>query len=76
MFRTEHSDRMCILVSGRCCMGRKKALKEAKEALANALQGLEEIRMTRRDDPKLIELKADIRRSIDSNQKSKVAKAA
>ena len=56
-------------------MGRK-TLKEAKEALAKALQALEEIRMTRRDDPTLVALKADIRRSISPNQKSKVAKAA
>lgn len=55
---------------------KKKTLNEAKEALATALQGLEEIRMTRRDDPKLVALKADIRRIIDSNQKSKAAKAA
>jgi hypothetical protein len=57
-------------------MGRKKTLNEAKEALANALQGLEQIRMTRRDDPKLVALKADIRRSIGPNPKSKAAKAA
>jgi len=57
-------------------MGRKKILNEAKEALANALQGLEQIRMTRRDDPKLVALKADIRRSIGPNLKSKAAKAA
>lgn len=56
-------------------MGRK-TLKEAKEALAKALQGLEEIRMTRRDDPKLVELKADIRRSIGPKRRSNVAKAA
>ena len=77
MFLTEQSDRMCILVSGRCGMGHKKrTLNEAKEALATALQSLEEIRMTRRDDPKLVALKADIRCSIGPNQKSKVAKAA
>jgi hypothetical protein len=43
---------------------RHKSLREAKEALAKALQGLEEIRRTRRDDPELIELKNDIRRTI------------
>jgi len=66
-----------ILHVGRyCCMGHKKTLKEAKEALANALKSLEEIRMTRRDDPKLVALKADIRRSIAPNRKAKIAKAA
>jgi hypothetical protein len=43
---------------------RHRSLREAKEALAKALQGLEEIRMTRRDDPKLCALKNDIRRTI------------
>jgi len=58
-------------------MGHKKrTLNEAKEALATALQGLEQIRMTRRDDPKLVALKADIRRSIGPNRKPTVAKAA
>jgi hypothetical protein len=57
-------------------MGREKTLNEAKEALAIVLQGLEEIRMTRPDDPKLVALKADIRRSIGPIRKSKVAKAA
>ena len=42
----------------------QKTLKEAKEALSKALQGLEGIRMTRRDDPKLCALKNDIRRTI------------
>jgi hypothetical protein len=55
---------------------KKKTLHEAKEALATALQALEEIRMSHRDDPKLVELKADIRRSIAPHQESKAAKAA
>ena len=64
-------------MAGHYCMGhKKKTLNEAQEALATALQDLEQIRMTRRDDPKLVALKADIRRSIGPNQKSKVAKAA
>jgi hypothetical protein len=56
-------------------MGRK-TLKEAKEALAIALQGLEEVRTIPHDDPKLSALKADIRRSIGPNRRSNVAKAA
>ncbi len=55
-------------------MGQKKPLNEAREALATALQGLEEIRMTPCDDPKLVALKADIRRSIGPTQKSKSRK--
>jgi len=51
-------------------------LNEAQEALATALQDLEQIRMTRCDDPKLVALKADIRRSIGPDQNAKVAKAA
>lgn len=43
----------------------KQAKKREKEALAQALQGLEGIRMIRRDDPKLSKLKADIRRAIE-----------
>lgn len=41
-----------------------RALKEAKAALVNALKGLEQTRMTPADDPKLSELKAEIRRTI------------
>jgi hypothetical protein len=43
----------------------KQGKKQEKEALARALQDLEGIRMTRRDDPKLSELKDDIRRTIE-----------
>lgn len=60
---------------GRAAMGRK-TLKEAKEALAIALQGLEEVRMIPRDDPKLSALKDDIRRTISRTRKSKAARAA
>ena len=56
-------------------MGRK-TLKEAKEALAKALQGLEEVRMIPRDDPKLSALKNDIRRTTGRTRKSKAARAA
>lgn len=42
----------------------RQSLRDAKEALAKALQGLEDIRMTPSDDPVLSELKADIRRTI------------
>ena len=42
----------------------KQAKKEEKEALARALKDLESVRMTRGDDPKLSELKDDIRRSV------------
>ena len=44
---------------------RQKSLREAKEALAKALQGLEQIRMTLPDDPKLSALKNDIRRTVE-----------
>ncbi len=42
----------------------RRTLKEAKEALAKALQGLEEVRTIPHDDPKLSALKNDIRRTI------------
>jgi hypothetical protein len=45
-----------------------KTSKEAKEALEIALQGVEGVRMTRPDDPKLTKLKADIRHTIKSDQ--------
>jgi hypothetical protein len=45
---------------------RRQSLKELQqEALENALQDLETTRMTLPDDPKLSELKADIRRAIE-----------
>jgi hypothetical protein len=45
---------------------RRQLLKELQqEALENALQDLETTRMTLPDDPKLSELKADIRRAIE-----------
>jgi hypothetical protein len=43
---------------------RHSLLKEAQAALANALDHLEDVRMTRSNDPALSELKADIRRTI------------
>jgi hypothetical protein len=43
----------------------KQAKKEEKEALAQALEDLESVRMIRRDDPKLSALKHDIRRSVE-----------
>jgi hypothetical protein len=49
---------------------RHKILKEAREALTIALKGLEETRMTRRDDPMLVELKADIRHIIQVSDES------
>jgi hypothetical protein len=45
-------------------------LSESEQALANALGSLEGIRMTRQDDPALLELKADIRRKITKPKKS------
>jgi hypothetical protein len=39
-------------------------ISASQEALANALDGLEDTRMTPSDDPALSKLKADIRRSI------------
>jgi hypothetical protein len=42
-----------------------KVIERRKEALAKALQGLEQIRMTRPDDPKLCALKNDIRRTVE-----------
>ena len=43
---------------------RHKTLKEAQQALANTLDHLEQIRMTRSDDPELFSLKEDIRQLI------------
>lgn len=40
----------------------KQARVEEKKALSEALEGLEGVRMTRSDDPKLSALKDDIRR--------------
>lgn len=42
----------------------KETRKQEKEALARAFQSLEGVKMTRREDPKLAELKDDIRRAI------------
>jgi hypothetical protein len=55
---------------------RQKTLREAKEALSKALRGLEEIRMTRRDDAKLCALKNDIRRTIQQPESEEDEKAA
>lgn len=44
---------------------RHQWLKDVKEALAKALQGLNGIRMTPHDDPQLTALKDDIRRTIE-----------
>ena len=46
-----------------------RVLKEVKAALANALKGLEQTRMTPPDDPHLSELKGDIRRTIQQKEK-------
>ena len=56
---------------------RRKSLKASKEALEKALRDLEDVRMTRADDPMLTKLKADIRRTIDQhrNLKPKMIKA-
>lgn len=43
----------------------KQVKKEAKKALAEALQGLEGVCMTRHDDPKLSALRDEIRRTIE-----------
>lgn len=45
---------------------RQQLLREAQEALANALRGLECTRMIRQDDPGLSSLKEDIRRIVQS----------
>lgn len=49
---------------------RHKMSKETHDALALALKGLEETRMIRRDDPILVELKANIRRTIQLSDES------
>lgn len=49
----------------------KQVKKETKEALAEALQGLEGVCMTRRDDPKLSALRDDIRRTIERPEPEK-----
>jgi hypothetical protein len=43
----------------------KVLTKESKEALETALRDLEDVRMTRADDPTLTKLKADIRQTIE-----------
>lgn len=43
----------------------KQRRKDTKEALAGALQGLEDVRMTPSDDPKLAALKKDIRGTVE-----------
>jgi hypothetical protein len=43
--------------------------KATKEALEQALQGLEGVSMTRRDDPKLSALKDDIHRALSNLRK-------
>ena len=45
-----------------------ESLKKSQDDLDSALQDLETTRMTRPDDPKLSELKADIRRAIDKRR--------
>jgi hypothetical protein len=45
-------------------------LSASEDALANALDGLEDTRMTPSDDPALSKLKADIRRSITKPKKN------
>lgn len=64
MYCTERIDRMWHLSCRVVAATMRQSLKDAKEALAKALQGLEDIRMTPSDDPALSELKADIRRTI------------
>jgi hypothetical protein len=55
---------------------RHRTLKEAQQALADALRDLEATRMTRHDDPVLTELKADIRRSIPTEGEDGLSTAA
>ena len=50
---------------------RDESLEKSREALDNALHDLETTRMTPSDDPKLSELKADIRRAIDKRRPEK-----
>jgi hypothetical protein len=45
-------------------------LSASEDALAQALDGLEDTRMTPSDDPALSKLKADIRRSITKPKKN------
>ena len=47
---------------------RRTYLREAKEALAKALKGLEEAPMVLHDDPKLIAVKEEIRRTMEKLQ--------
>jgi len=49
---------------------RHPVLQDAQKALAIALQDLEATRMIRRDDPILVELKANIRRTIRLSDES------
>jgi hypothetical protein len=51
-------------------------LKEAQQALADALRDLEATGMTRHDDAALAELKADIRRSIPTESEAELSTAA
>ena len=50
---------------------RYESLKKSQEALDDALHDLETTRMTRPNDPKLSELKADIRRAIEKRRPEK-----
>ncbi|HJT68804.1 MAG TPA: hypothetical protein VJ731_01320 [Terriglobales bacterium] len=50
---------------------RDESLKKTQEALDNALQDLETIRMTPPDDPKLSSLKAEIRQAIEAPRTGK-----
>jgi hypothetical protein len=43
-------------------MPSRQTLEEAREALGQALKGLEELRMVDSDDPRVVTLKDDIRR--------------
>ncbi len=53
---------------------RLESLNQSQEALDDALYDLENTRLTRPDDPKLSELKADIRRAIKHPRTGKAAK--
>jgi hypothetical protein len=52
-------------------MLRDESLKKSQEALNDALQDLETTRLTPPDDPKLSELKADIRRATEKRRAEK-----
>jgi hypothetical protein len=58
---------------------RRRILKETQTALVGVLKSLEQIRMTRHDDPRLVELKRDIRRTItpvDEQEENELSTAA